>query len=217
MTQPPVAAPPTPSAPLPPHPLKGKKYDIVLMDPPWSHYGDPNKMAAAGKHYTLMSDDDVKNLPVRSILKKDAYVFVWATGPRLGIALEAIKAWKLHYRGIAHVWVKTRKDGKIIHGQGIPPTYSKPTTELLLVATTRRTGRPVPLLDSALPQVVLEPRAGHSVKPAKFRQLIEKGLGQGNDKLEMFARQTVTGWDAIGDAVSAGEDIRVTLARMTEK
>ena len=31
-------------------------YDIVMLDPPWAHYGDPNKPAAAGKHYTCIPD-----------------------------------------------------------------------------------------------------------------------------------------------------------------
>jgi hypothetical protein len=30
-------------------PLFKRKYRIVLADPPWPYYGDPNKNAAAGK------------------------------------------------------------------------------------------------------------------------------------------------------------------------
>lgn len=195
----------------PPHPLKGKRYDILLIDPPWAHFGDPNKDAAAGKYYQLMTDTDVNNLPLKKILKKDAYVFVWATTPRLNAAIEAIKAWGFHYRGVGHIWVKTRKDGGIINAQGIPPTYSKPTTELLLVATTKKTGRPVKLLNSKLPQVVLAPREGHSTKPEVFRELIESAFGSGYNMIEVFARKQVPGWDAIGNAVCNGEDVRDTL------
>jgi len=200
------------------HPLNGKKYAIALIDPPWAYYGDPNKNAAAGKHYNLMSDADIQALPIKSILEKDAYVFVWATCPKLDLAIETIKAWGLHYRGVAHVWVKINKAGKIIHGQGIPPTYSKPTSELLLVATTKKAGRPIKLLDSALPQIVLEPRPpGHSTKPRRFHELIEKGLGAATPRIELFARSSVQGWDAIGGTVSGSEDIAETLRRMTEK
>jgi hypothetical protein len=47
-----------------------KRYDILLIDPPWNHYGDPNKNAAAGKHYSLMTDGDVGSLPIRELLKR---------------------------------------------------------------------------------------------------------------------------------------------------
>lgn len=194
--------------------LKGKRYDVLLIDPPWQMWGDPNKDAAAGKHYQLMTDNDVNNLPLKKILKRDAYVFVWATTPRLNAAIDAIKSWGLHYRGVAHIWVKTRRDGGIIHGQGIPPTYSKPTTELLLVATTKKAGRPIKLLDNALPQVVLAPREGHSTKPEIFRQLIEKAFGPGYNMIEIFARKHVTGWDSIGNAVTNGEDVRTSISNI---
>ena len=110
--------------------------------------------------------------------------------------------------------VKTRGDGGIIHAQGVPPTYSKPTTEFLLVATTTKGGRPVKLLSSRLPQVVLAPREGHSVKPALFRRHIEDAFGPGPDKIELFARARFPGWDAIGDAVCGGEDIRTSIDRI---
>jgi N6-adenosine-specific RNA methylase IME4 len=162
-----------------------------------------------------MTDNDVNHLPLKNILKRDAYVFVWATTPRLNAAIEAIKAWGLHYRGVGHIWVKTRKDGGIIHGQGIPPTYSKPTTEFLLVATTRKSGRPIKLLNKALPQVVLAPREGHSTKPEIFRQLIERAFGSGYNMIEVFARKQIPGWDAIGNAVTGGEDVRTSIDNIT--
>lgn len=164
-----------------------------------------------------MSDEDIKNIPVKSILEKDAYVFVWATCPKLDLAVSAIKAWGLHYRGVAHIWIKANNAGKIINGQGIPPTYSKPTSELLLVATTKKTGRPVKLLSSRIPQIVIEPRPkGHSTKPKKFYELIEEALGTSHNRIEIFARNSYNGWDAIGNAVSGGEDISTTIQRMTE-
>ena len=196
--------------------LSGKRYDILMIDPPWAHYGDPNKNAAAGKHYSLMTDVGVNALPIRGLLKKKAFVFCWATTPRLNAAVEAIKSWGLYYRGIGHIWVKTRKDGGIIHAQGVPPTYSKPTTELLLVATTTKAGRPVKLLNSRLPQVVLAPREGHSVKPEIFRKHIDSAFGGGLDKLEVFARKQVSGWDAIGDGVRDGEDVMVSMSKIME-
>lgn len=199
------------------HPYNGKRYDVLLIDPPWSYYGDPNKNAAAGKHYNLMTDQDIKALPLKKLLGKNAYVFVWATGPKLDLAMEAIKSWGLYYRGVGHVWVKANKQGKIIHGQGIPPTYSKPTSEFLLVATTSKKGRPLKLLKSALPQIVLAQRSprGHSSKPETFYDLIESAFSPNVSRLEVFARGMRSGWDAIGDGVD-GQDILVTIEQITK-
>ena len=165
-------------------------------------YGDPNKMAAAGKHYGLMTMPDICAMPIKDIVAKKAAVFVWATGPRMDLAFEAIKSWGLHYRGVAFVWVKTRKDGAIIGAQGIPPTAVKPITEFVLLATTNKSGRPFPLLDSKIQQVVLAPRGKHSEKPEEVRTRIEKIYGSDRKKIELFARKETPGWTCTGDEIT---------------
>jgi len=125
---------------------------------------------------------------------------MWATCPRLNFALKLIEAWGLTYRGVAYVWVKTNRQGKIISGQGVPPTFTKPTTELVLAATTRATGRPFPIRDLAQSQVVLHPRGVHSEKPAIFREYIEKLCGD-RARIELFARSRTKGWDSWGAEV----------------
>jgi N6-adenosine-specific RNA methylase IME4 len=184
-----------PHASLPP--LPDLRYDIAYIDPPWHYYGSATKDAAAGKHYPLMSLDELATIDVRRILNKRAAAFVWATCPRLQFAIKLIEAWGLHYRGVAYVWVKVNKRGNIISGQGITPTFTKPTTELLLAATTMATGRPFPILDLAQAQVVLHSRGAHSEKPHVFRELIERLCGD-RPRIELFARTRVPNWDAWG-------------------
>lgn len=176
------------------------RYDIVYADPPWSYYGDPDKMAAAGKHYDLMGQDELCALPIRELFRdpKHGAAFIWATCPRLDFAIDAIRAWGLNYRGVAFVWVKTRRDGKPIGAQGIPPTGTKPTTELCLLATTCKTGRPFPLLDAAVSQTVFAPRGRHSEKPAEVRDRIVSLYGD-RPKIELFARSGAPGWDVWGN------------------
>jgi N6-adenosine-specific RNA methylase IME4 len=181
--------------PLPPGP-----YDIVYIDPPWYYYGSPIKDAAAGKHYPLMSVDELAKVDVRKILSRNSAIFMWATCPRLDFALALIHAWELTYRGVAYVWVKTNRQGKIISGQGVPPTFTKPTTELVLAATTKPTGRPFPIRDLAQPQVILHPRGVHSEKPAIFRECIERLCGD-RPRIELFARSRAKGWDTWGAEV----------------
>lgn len=179
------------------------KFDIVYADPPWSYYGDTEKMAAAGKHYSLMPDDELSALPIKSLLRdpKHGAFFIWATCPRLDFAIRVIEAWGLHYRGVAFNWVKTRLDGGVIGAQGIPPTSTKPTSELCLFATTQKKGRPFPLLDAAVPQVILHPRGRHSEKPPVIREYIERLYGD-RPRIELFARERAKGWHAWGNELS---------------
>ena len=178
------------------------KYDIIYADPPWSYYGDTHKMGAAGKHYALMADDELAKLPVRELLRdpKRGAFFVWATCPKLDLAIQTIGAWGLHYRGVAFNWIKTRRDGGVIGAQGVPPTGTKPTSELCLLATTCAKGRPFPLLDAGVPQILLAPRGRHSEKPAEVRERIVRLYGD-RPRIELFARTTTPGWDVWGNEV----------------
>lgn len=175
-----------------------KTYDVVLADPPWSYYGSPTKMAAAGKHYRLMSDADMLNFPLAEWLNPKGVAFIWATSPRLDFAVDCIRSWGLHYRGVAFVWVKTRKDGNIIGAQGVRPSIVKPTTEFVLAASRVRTGRPMPLSSESIPQVVLAPRQKHSQKPDEVQHRIDQLYPEAS-KIELFARRTLQGWDGWGD------------------
>jgi N6-adenosine-specific RNA methylase IME4 len=187
----PVEVPPLPKGP----------FEIVYADPPWSYYGSPIKDAAAGKHYSLMSQEALARLPVRDIMAKRAALFLWATGPRLHLALELAQRWGLHFRGVLYVWVKTNRRGEIIRGQGVAPTFTKPTTEFVLAATTMSTGRPFPLHDLAQGQVVLHQRAEHSRKPAVFRTMIEQLCGK-RSRIELFARESAPGWASWGTPIT---------------
>lgn len=185
---------------LPPFPAR--RYDIIYADPPWFYYGSQIKDAAAAKHYPLMDQEQLASLPLRSIMNRRAVLFLWSTGPRLHFAIDLIARWGLHYRGIAYIWVKTNRKGEPIRGQGIMPTFTKPTTELVLAATTMPTGRPFPILDLGQGQVVMERRSTHSRKPPVFRQLIEQLCGR-RSRIELFARESVAGWDTWGAEVPA--------------
>lgn len=172
-------------------------YDVILADPPWPYYGSTTKDAAAGKHYDLLSWSDLEALPLQAISSKSSALFLWATGPLLHRQIVLFDSWGFHYRGVAFVWVKTRRDGGIISGQGVPPTFVKPTTEFLLVGTACKTGRPFPILNSAMGQVVLAPRESHSAKPDDFQDRIDVICGE-RPKIELFARRRRAGWDASG-------------------
>lgn len=174
-------------------------FDVVLSDPPWSYYGQQDKWGAAAKFYGTVSDEDMVTV-ARPPLKPKGVLFMWATGPRLDFALGLLDSWDLFYRGIAFVWVKTKKDGTPIKAQGVRPSIVKPTTEFVVAASPVKKGRPMPLSSESVEQVVLAPKQEHSRKPDIHNRI--EALYPNATKLEMFARRRVPGWFAHGDQIS---------------
>lgn len=179
-----------------------RDYEVIYADPPWKYYGDPNKDQAAGKHYSCMSLEDICALPVRDIKANKAVLLMWTTSAKLQDALEVMSAWDFFYRGIHQVWVKTTKEGKVINGQGVRPSFIKPMAEYLLIGGTAKKGRVLPLLTESMPNVILHPRPGniHSKKPDVFRDMITELFGD-KKRIELFARQTFDGCDCWGNEV----------------
>lgn len=180
-------------------PSDGTHYPVVLVDPPRSYYGDPDKDQAAGKHYACLSPGEIYALPVRNLLLPKSVLFVWATSPLLHIAIREIEAWGLYYRGIAFDWCKTGKaSGKPINGQGVRPSLIKHAGELVLWASPMALGRPLPLKSENVASWVLEPRPGnvHSRKPETVQDRIETLVD--GPYCELFARRHRPGWDCFG-------------------
>lgn len=183
------------------------QYEVILADPPWFYENSqPNGWGQADKFYDLMSDEEIFDLDLQKILAPKAVVFLWATGPKLHVAIECLNQWGLRYIGVAFVWVKTRKDGQPMAASGIRPTVVKPLTEFVLVASNVRSGRPLPIADESIVQTVFAPRREHSTKPDEIQERIEL-LYPDASRIELFARRTRAGWDCWGDEapVARGE------------
>jgi len=188
------------------------EFDIIYADPCWPHYGSKDKDQAAGKHYDLMSMEELGALPVRALAAKRSVLFMWTTGNHLLNAAELMKAWGFTYRNIGFTWVKTRnKDGRVIGGQGARPSIVKQMTELVLVGSTVPRGRPLPLRNEGVHQVLEEPeeieetvyspRPGniHSRKPAEVRARIESLFMPDVRRIELFSRERTPGWTVWGN------------------
>lgn len=177
-------------------------FEVILADPPWSHYGSPDKWAAAGKHYGLLSDAAIKALPVAAIAHRPCVVFLWCTSATLERAMEVLRAWGLHYRGVAFVWLKTRRDGVPIGAQGVRPSITKPLTEFVIAGSSERRGRPLKLASEAVSQTVFAPRTHHSAKPEAVQDAIETMYPTAR-RAELFARRRRPGWMCWGNQVAA--------------
>lgn len=178
-----------------------EKFDVIVADPPWAYHGQQDKWGAAAKFYDTMGLDDIvttNNLP--DLLADNGILFLWATSPLLDIAMEAIDRWSLTFRGVAFVWVKTKKNEPDvpIGAQGVRPSIVKPTTEFVLSASRVKKGRPMKLHDESIRQVILAPKREHSRKPDELFRRIEAMYPEAN-RLEMYSRQAREGWSNWGN------------------
>jgi N6-adenosine-specific RNA methylase IME4 len=164
------------------------KYQVILADPPWDYYGSTDNMGDAAKHYLLMKNEDIFAMPIRdTFLDNPGVMFLWATCPKLDVAIDTLKKWGLHYRGVAFVWVKTTLQGIPIKATGVRPSFVKPLVELVLIGSTDKKGRTLPLSSESVVQTIFAPRAEHSRKPKEVFEKISL-MYPNVKKLEMFAR-----------------------------
>ena len=145
-----------------------KKYNIIYADPPWAYLWGKGKDGghfAPEKHYPTMSTDEICALDIKSLADQNCALFLSATMPTLPDALRVTKASAFTYKTRAFTWVKVRKDGKPLSGMG---SYTKSNAEICLLGMRGH----VKAIDKTVPQIVMQQRLGHSVKPPQVRDKI---------------------------------------------
>lgn len=170
-----------------------ESYTAILADPPWSY----RDKALAGKRgagckYDLMTTASIQALPVGDLAYEDCVLFCWATMPLLQEALDCIRSWGFVYKTCAFTWVKrTKLSGVWAWGMG---RWTRANAEVCLLATRGKPKR----ISASVHSVLDDPIGRHSAKPESARTRIVQLLGE-LPKIELFARQTTTGWDAFGN------------------
>jgi len=161
-------------------------YRVIYADPPWQYNADfMDKYGHAKSHYSTMSIEELCALPVADVRADDCVLFMWTTSPKLEQAFQVIKAWGFKYK-TSFVWDKVK------HNFGY---YNSVRHEFLLIAGH---GSSTPDVKELHDSVISIERSGkHSEKPEYFRELIDKLYTTGN-KVELFARNKVEGWDTWG-------------------
>ena len=176
-------------------PFPNKKYNIIYADPPWE-YSDKGCNGAAAKHYSAMKLSDLQKLPVKDIATDNCALFLWTTYPMIGNALNIINAWGFTYKSLAFQWVKTNRSGLgFFYGLG---HWTRGNTEPCLLAIRGKPSRK----SGSVSQLLLSPVAQHSKKPDEPRDRIIQLMGKDQSRIELFARETVKGWDAWGDEIN---------------
>jgi N6-adenosine-specific RNA methylase IME4 len=172
-----------------------KKYNIIYADPPW-RYSDNGSAGAAENHYSTMNITDICTLPVKDLTAADCVLFLWTTYPMLQEAMTLITAWGFRYKSIAFQWLKLNKSGKgFFFGLG---RWTRGNTEPCLIAIK---GKPYKFVQSqSVSQIIEYPIMRHSAKPPLVRDKIIDLMGD-IPRIELFARQTVAGWDCWGNEI----------------
>ena len=174
-----------------------KKYQIIYADPPWDYKGQKQHNGKGGKetggaktHYPTMKLPQLKELDVAKWADPEGcLLFMWATNPHLDQAIDLMKAWGFKWATVGFVWDKVRVN---------PGFYTMSQCELCLIGKMGKI--PQPRGARNVRQYLKFPRERHSKKPSMVRYRIEKMLPTQN-KIELFARERVVGWDAWGNEV----------------
>ena len=97
--------------PKPYYPGDPKKFQVILMDPPW-HYRNDSSEGTCHRHYKTMTDDELCRFDIDKYADpKQCALLMWATAPKLDSAFRVIKAWRFTYKTIFFTWLKTNKQG----------------------------------------------------------------------------------------------------------
>ena len=182
-------------------PFPRERFGIIYADPPWDYKGQLQHAGPASgdtggaiRHYSTVTLDDLKRLPVGKLAEDDCLLFLWATSPHLDQAIELGKAWGFDWATVAFVWDKGRVN---------PGFYTMSQCELCLVF--RRGRIPTPRGARNERQLVHAERGPHSAKPEEVRRRIERMFPE-QKKIELFARREVAGWSAWGLEIGAEPD-----------
>lgn len=180
-------------------------YNVVYADPAWKFKLRGKRGAddrSPERHYVTMTVKEMAILPVREVVAKDCFCFMWTSGTYLQKAMALLGQWGFTYSTIVFTWVKlkpgmgtqafmTEKDFTMGLGYS-----SRKNTEIVLLG---RRGHPKRVAKNVR-ELIFAERREHSRKPDETRHRILQLAGD-VPRLEMFAREQTEGWDAWGNEI----------------
>lgn len=179
----------------------GGDYQFIVADPPWEFKLREGDESHRGRTtYPTMPIEEIKSLDVGGIAAKNAYILLWTTVQHQEGALECLREWKFELKS-THFWIKSTNDlSRIRYGLG---HYGRNCVELVHVGMKGK----MPAFSSIgirdMANAFFAPIAGHSQKPEEFWRRTDRLVeALGNPKrIELFARERRSGWDAWGAEV----------------
>lgn len=178
--------------------LPRQHFGCISADPPWSYktYSDKGQTRSASTHYSVMSLDDIKALPVADLAAKDCVLLMWAIKPMLPHALDVMNAWGFRYSTIGFSWAKTTRSTswswapKWHMGMG---HWSRGNVEICLLGTRGKPKR----IEKGVRELIVASVREHSRKPDEYLPAVER-LCSG-PYIELFSRTSRKNWSAWGN------------------
>lgn len=172
--------------------LPNKKYNTVVIDPPWP-ISMTGKMKIDNKRasklpYKTMTIDEIGNFPIGNVCNRGAHVYIWTTNKMLRITFDILKEWGVNFHLVM----------PMIKPCGIAPCMGYVfASEFCLLGFY---GKPMQKFTSMgkLNWVKSHPVAGkHSTKPDDFYKLVEEMSPE--PRIDIFARRRRRDWDVWGN------------------
>lgn len=175
------------------------RYGVILADPPWDYRNGGNGRARA--HYSLMTVDEICNIPVSSFAKDDCVLILWSTWPQVSGAMQVITAWGFEYV-TGFPWIKLYEPPitDLFGNHKLRPTWGtgawvRGCSEPVFISRRGNAGPPEKHWMGLISQ-----RMEHSRKPDDIHEYAESFPGP---YLELFARRIRAGWDVWGNEVDS--------------
>lgn len=197
-------------------PFKGlarNGYRVILADPPWQYLtrSDKGKDRSPDRHYSTMTLDEIKALPVRDLAHKNCILYMWVIDTHVQMAFDVIKAWGFTYKTVGFYWCKTNRDESFFTGMGhwtranpehVYEAYFGGPQEvervfLNTIGQPKREAKDVRRL-------IVAPKREHSRKPDEIWDRIER-LSAG-PYLELFGRKDHGDWTVWGNETQKFND-----------
>jgi N6-adenosine-specific RNA methylase IME4 len=185
-----------------------KRFRTIVIDPPWPidmtgkrSFRHVTSDAWKGHEtislpYPTMTLEQLAALPIRSLLEKDAHIYLWTINHFVRESYDMAKAW-----GIRPVQLLTWCKRPM--GLGLGGTYVN-TNEYILFCK-RGHARALRRIDTSW--WIWKRQARHSQKPEDFQTMIESVSP--TPYLELFARRVRPGWSVWGNEVNS--DIQMPI------
>lgn len=177
-----------------------RKWRCIVVDPPWEY---PEGFQGRDIPYNTMTLNEIKALPIKTILMREGYLFLWATNKYLEKAFEVMRAWGCTYRQTL-TWCKP-KNGVGLGGMFTTNTEFVVIGQRISERSNARMKNTTGIREDS--SWFIWPKHGHSEKPEEFYAMVERVcLGP---YLEIFARDRSPlfpireGWDVFGNQTTS--------------
>lgn len=178
-----------------------KKYQIIVVDPPWKVQKIKNKQRPnqIEMDYKMMDLMDISRLHIASLADENSWCFLWTTQKYLWESKPILENWGFNHK-LTMVWEKTYG-----RSAGMPLYGFRWNAEFILVGVKGK--KDMFPKRKLIPAVFQAENIRHSEKPQKFYDLITP---LGENRIDIFARKQREGWDVWGNEVESDIDLMAT-------